>query len=168
MQLVSSLKQHLRSVPDFISPKCEFSFPSWVTFNIHQVLPGPCSVHVCLCVCFNKQTPPRKTPPKIQPHSPLDGGDCRFGSEGKDENPFWRWWHCHSQGRWLSGEAEYWSLHRCSAINVFVFLSLWFLGGAGAAASSGQPHPGILWECKDSEKWQLLPLCEYLLSLQSL
>lgn len=77
--------------------------------------------------------------------------------------PLWRWWHCHSQGRWLSGEAEYVT----PAAQVLCDKSVYFsvcvvLGGAGAAAASGQSHSGILRERKDSEKRQLLPLREYL------
>lgn len=38
------------------------------------------------------------------------------------------------------------------------FFSLCPPGGAGEAASSGQPHPGSLWKCQNSQKWQLLSI----------
>lgn len=39
-----------------------------------------------------------------------------------------------------------------------VFFSLCPPGGAGEAAASGQPHPGSLWKCQNSQKWQLISI----------
>lgn len=79
--------------------------------------------------------------------------------------PWWRQCHCHSLGRITVRKQQnigpWTSCALCSCL--FIFLFVWFLGGAGASASSGKSHSGILWECKDSEKWQLIPLCELLL-----
>lgn len=39
-----------------------------------------------------------------------------------------------------------------------VFFSLCPPGGAGEAAASGQPHPGSLRKCQNSQKWQLFSI----------
>lgn len=40
------------------------------------------------------------------------------------------------------------------------FVSMCPSGGAGEAATSGQPHPGSLWKCQNSQKWQLFSICK--------
>lgn len=45
-----SLK-HMKSVPTFISPKCEFCFPRSMICDIHCLLFGHLCVCVRVCVC---------------------------------------------------------------------------------------------------------------------
>lgn len=40
-------------------------------------------------------------------------------------------------------------------------------GRAGTPAPAGQPHPWIFWQRQDSEKWQLVSLCEFTITFKS-
>lgn len=143
----------------------------WVFFSMFNDFQHPSSpIQSLLCVCVIwKQTHhqnPHKTQKLPQTHILywMEKTSSRFRSEGAMKGP------CEGgvPGSWLSGGSRTWECHACTVLMSVCFLFVWLSGGAGASASSGESHSGILRECQDSEKWQLLPLCEWLLlSLES-